>query len=683
MAPFSANGSVVQGCFPHGLPQHLSGVAQPHARVQNGTAACFRLPEHLTASARSGTGERLPQAVQAKMESLFGTSFADVRVHVGRQPASLGATALTHGTNIYFLHGQYNPATRQGVQLLAHELTHVVHQRGGKARNPFGAGVAVLHDRGLEAEADRMAARALLGPPQSVQPKMNTPAAMPPRASGVVQRTTILQPGYTTGDMFGIAATLTANPNMHVVIARGPRPGRPLHDMTDKADMIAGFYLESGVNAARVHILDVPDVRRAARALKDAGLVVERNHLNNASSKTQIEKNDLWPVGSGTTFIARRFAPGMRVDIRDAWGVNARRDDEIAVWLRSKGIPIQGRRVAILWSRFSGKKGDIHLEHDSSYFGMLQIVKMAAPYYDAILITGDASVQPGQEGEYGRLVRAARACGARNVFNITGFWTEQSQLLRAWMGYNTRTGQFRLYDYLNRHFDSARHLGFRSGNLEAMALMGFTVRYMEEPDSEGSERMEKWHDRGNGITSEGGMASGYERLRVDAPPTRSGKYLKDTMNWKIFRGNAVVTEERWGQRPIWAPGRQSIVAKPSSIRYYKPGFSERDLLAIGQYLQVPDQRMMIVPAAKLVPASDPQIRIAQQFAARIMGGLDIGTSLSDIDRRFRAVARLVHSDKTGKSDEKMQALVWARDVLRGDFSQIGSARTHLLALTAQ
>jgi hypothetical protein len=66
-----------------------------------------------------------------------------------------------------------------------------------------------------------------------------------------------------------------------------------------------------------------------------------------------------------------------------------------------------------------------------------------------------------------------------------------------------------------------------------------------------------------------------------------------------------------------------------------------------------------------------------------MGGLDIGASLGDIDRRFRAVARLVHSDKTGKGDEKMQALVWAREVLRGDFSQIGSARTHLLALTAQ
>lgn len=90
------------------------------------------------------------------MESFFNTSFADVRVHVGAQASSIGALAFTHGSNLYFAPGQYNPGTPQGQQLLGHELTHVVQQRAGRVRNPFGSGVAVVQDRGMEAEADRM-----------------------------------------------------------------------------------------------------------------------------------------------------------------------------------------------------------------------------------------------------------------------------------------------------------------------------------------------------------------------------------------------------------------------------------------------------------------------------------------------------------------------------------------------
>ena len=94
------------------------------------------------------------------MESFFGTSFGDVRVHVGAQAASIGALAFTHGSNLYFAPGQYNPNTAHGQQLLGHELTHVLQQRSGRVKNPFGSGVAVVQDRSLEAEADRMGQRA-------------------------------------------------------------------------------------------------------------------------------------------------------------------------------------------------------------------------------------------------------------------------------------------------------------------------------------------------------------------------------------------------------------------------------------------------------------------------------------------------------------------------------------------
>jgi predicted SprT family Zn-dependent metalloprotease len=105
-------------------------------------------------------GQPLPTNVRQKMESFFGASFADVRVHVGPQATSIGALAFTQGSHIHFAPGQYNPASPQGQQVLGHELAHVVQQRAGRVRNPFGSGVAVVQDRHLESEADQMGARA-------------------------------------------------------------------------------------------------------------------------------------------------------------------------------------------------------------------------------------------------------------------------------------------------------------------------------------------------------------------------------------------------------------------------------------------------------------------------------------------------------------------------------------------
>jgi ribosomal protein S18 acetylase RimI-like enzyme len=125
------------------------------------------------------------------MESFFGPSFSNVRVHVGDQAPSIGALAFTHGSNLYFAPGQYNPNTSRGQRLLGHELTHVVQQRVGRVKNPFGAGVAVVQNHGLEAEADRMGMRAAAHA-HTVQDKPG-PVAPPParrRAAHVVTRST-------------------------------------------------------------------------------------------------------------------------------------------------------------------------------------------------------------------------------------------------------------------------------------------------------------------------------------------------------------------------------------------------------------------------------------------------------------------------------------------------------------
>ncbi|HEY6352168.1 MAG TPA: DUF4157 domain-containing protein [Candidatus Angelobacter sp.] len=107
-------------------------------------------------------GWTLPKEVQTKMEAAMGADFSDVRIHVGPEVASIGAIAFTWGTDIHFAPGYYNPHSMHGQQLLGHELTHVLQQRAGRVRNPFGNGTAVVQDHALEAEADRMGMKAAM-----------------------------------------------------------------------------------------------------------------------------------------------------------------------------------------------------------------------------------------------------------------------------------------------------------------------------------------------------------------------------------------------------------------------------------------------------------------------------------------------------------------------------------------
>lgn len=118
------------------------------------------------------------------METLFGADFSAVRAYTGPAAAAIGASAFTLGSDLHFAPGELNPDTARGRRLLAHELTHVVQQRTGQVRNPFGNGVAVVHNPALEAEADRMGLRAVASPPL----RAHHPAA--------IQRQVLRQSGF-------------------------------------------------------------------------------------------------------------------------------------------------------------------------------------------------------------------------------------------------------------------------------------------------------------------------------------------------------------------------------------------------------------------------------------------------------------------------------------------------------
>jgi len=82
--------------------------------------------------AKSG-GQRLSPTVKEPMERAFGADFGGVRVHTEAQADNLArsiqAKAFTTGQDVFFRQGEYEPGSRGGQELLAHELTHVLQQK--------------------------------------------------------------------------------------------------------------------------------------------------------------------------------------------------------------------------------------------------------------------------------------------------------------------------------------------------------------------------------------------------------------------------------------------------------------------------------------------------------------------------------------------------------------------------
>jgi hypothetical protein len=109
---------------------------------------------------------QLPEEVQAKMENSFGQNFSNVNIHKDSSSAKdINAKAYAQGTDIHFAPGEYNPHSKEGQELIGHELTHVVQQGQGKVGQEeiHGKGLSINQDVSLEKEADEMGKRAADG----------------------------------------------------------------------------------------------------------------------------------------------------------------------------------------------------------------------------------------------------------------------------------------------------------------------------------------------------------------------------------------------------------------------------------------------------------------------------------------------------------------------------------------
>jgi hypothetical protein len=116
-------------------------------------------PDVEAAIARTrGGGGSLAADTRAAIEPHLGDSLDDVRVHTDGTADSLArsvsARAFATGSDVYFARGEYRPGTSEGDRLLAHELSHVVQQRGAAASGPL---LVSQPGDAYEVEADRAA----------------------------------------------------------------------------------------------------------------------------------------------------------------------------------------------------------------------------------------------------------------------------------------------------------------------------------------------------------------------------------------------------------------------------------------------------------------------------------------------------------------------------------------------
>ena len=129
-----------------GAAQAARSAARPAAPAV-GPSAAARITSLL------GGGQPLPKDVKDFMEPRFGADFSGVRIHASESSAKLSnelsAQAFTVGNNVFFSRGAYQPQSREGRELIAHELTHTIQQGAApqrSAQNP----VAMRVDRQVQ-----------------------------------------------------------------------------------------------------------------------------------------------------------------------------------------------------------------------------------------------------------------------------------------------------------------------------------------------------------------------------------------------------------------------------------------------------------------------------------------------------------------------------------------------------
>jgi len=201
----------------------------------------LRSDRHLADSIRrvlATPGAPLDERIRHALEPLFDHDFSRVRIYTDAAAAQcaarLNARAFTVDERVVFAAGAYAPATKAGLRVLAHELTHVVQNRRSSNRERS------VDLRGLvsaEREAERAGARVAEGLPAGNIQETGVPIAFTP-SSGAIERLisyTWTDWTVTMSEETAVLGVLRTDPDMPATI-RDLHASRMLYALVDRVD---------------------------------------------------------------------------------------------------------------------------------------------------------------------------------------------------------------------------------------------------------------------------------------------------------------------------------------------------------------------------------------------------------------------------------------------------------------
>jgi hypothetical protein len=264
-----------------------------------------------------GRGGETLGSLRAAMESAFGYDFSGVRIHRDSRADDLHARAVTRGEDIHFGCGE-GPGKPDGLELVAHELAHVVQQRNAPA---FSGSERIVDDPALEGRADtaaHAAARGSRAPDPGTAPAeaivQRQPKTPPPQGGNILYvgmnnfapEVAALQNLYKGTGVEVTAVTLTQEEKKTQTVATG---GTKFNLTTDSG--VDDFAKALSLDASKTKI--VADLLKGADAFDrdDMAHVIAVYAMTEADGKDRLSR----VVLSGHSRGEKIFAKGDKGDI--------------------------------------------------------------------------------------------------------------------------------------------------------------------------------------------------------------------------------------------------------------------------------------------------------------------------------------------------------------------------------
>ncbi len=139
-----------------GVPEEMAGAVGGGEKIQAKAigAGVQETMDPVSVRSRLGPGQPIGGDLGSRFGAALGHDLGDVRIHTdagaAQMSARMGARAFAVGNHVAFGGGEFRPGTPMGDGLLAHELAHVVQQRGATDQGSGSAG-----ESALERDAER------------------------------------------------------------------------------------------------------------------------------------------------------------------------------------------------------------------------------------------------------------------------------------------------------------------------------------------------------------------------------------------------------------------------------------------------------------------------------------------------------------------------------------------------